>query len=91
MKYSLLLFFILINNAYASNLTLQIEKETAKRNNCSIKQPCIITVTKNKDGYQASVIYGGIITEYGVLKFIPGKVYYSYNLEGKFLSSMPTP
>ena len=91
MKYALFIFFILISSAYASNLTVQIEKETAKRNNCSIKQPCIITVSKHKNGYQASVIYGGVITKYSVLKFIPGKVYYSYNLEGKFISSIPTP
>ena len=55
----------------------------AKRCNCSVKSPCIISLTKQNKGYEASVLlYGGIITEYGALKFIPSKICYLYDLEG---------
>lgn len=88
-RYFVLIFFV--NNVYASNLTIKIEKESAKRSHCSIKRPCSITIEKHSEGYKAGVLYDGIITEYGVVKYLPSKIYYFYNLKGEFISRRIAP
>jgi len=77
-------------NANASS-NLEIERLAALEANCTKEQPCIISITMDKEKYVVKVNRSTLITPEGVLKFRTGSViYYIYNSDGSLEMRSPT-
>ena len=91
MKLIIVIAFLFSQTLEASELNLEIEKNSANLNSCSTKRPCIISIDKNKNHYIAKVRSFKSITNYGVLKTTTGSItYYIYDLSGKLLRTKRT-
>jgi hypothetical protein len=77
-------------NANASSV-MEIERLAASEANCTKDQPCIISITRDKEKYVVKVNRSTLITPEGVLKFRPGSViYYIYKSDGSLEKRSPT-
>ena len=92
MKHLLILILLIPHIIHASDITTEIEKNAAALSSCSADQPCMVSVRDTEDGHSAKVTKCVLITEYGVLKFLPGGVtYYIFDINGKLLRTHRTP
>lgn len=70
---------------------LKIEKTLSMLSGCSSNQPCNIEIFENENGFMAKVVKAAMITEDGVLKYLPSATYYQLNKIGEIVSTNPTP
>ena len=94
MNIKIILILLLSSFIYANANALsdiEIEKLAAIEANCSTEQPCIISVTKDKDRYFVKVNKSTLITPEGILKFRTGSViYYIFSSDGSLEKKTPT-
>lgn len=92
MKLLIILIILIPHILLASELAIEIEKKAAALSTCSSDKPCLVSVTEIEDGYKAKVTSSVLITEYGVLKFLPGSVtHYIFEKNGQLLRTHKTP
>ena len=92
MKHLLILILLIPHVIHASDITTEIEKKAATLSTCSADKPCMVSVRETEDGHGAKVTKSVHITEYGVLKFLPGSVTnYIFDKNGQLLRTHRTP
>ncbi len=91
MKYFLFFALLVSGNVPASDVIQKITTIAAKQGHCSKENPCLIKVHEQDNGYSVFVRRSAIITDYGVLMFTTSALWVSFDQDGKFIRSKPTP
>lgn len=92
MKYLLILIPLIPHMLLASDITMKIEKEAASLSACRVDKPCMLSVRETEDEHVVKVTASVLITEYGVLKFLPGSVTnYIFDKNGQLIRTHRTP
>lgn len=92
MRRPFILLFLIPYMLYASNITTNIETKAAMLSSCNTDIPCMVSVRESEDQYIVNVTKSVLITEYGVLKFLPGGVtIYIFDEKGELVRTHKTP
>ena len=92
MKTIMMIFLLTSKVVAASAIPLQLETKAAQLSDCSLTQPCLVTLEDRDGKHVVKVQKSVIITEHGVLKFTAGSiVYYVFDPKGNLIKKVLTP